>query len=67
MKHTAWFLLACAIATAAHAEEYTLFHPVPNDEMRSMSTKRPSKTDSTATLDAGHCLSLLRFQALYGR
>lgn len=40
-------------ATAAHAE-YTLLNPVPDDEMRAMSTERPSKTDSAVTIDAGH-------------
>ena len=47
-------LAFCAISSGALADEYTLFNPVPADKMRPMSTERPSKSDSTTTLDAGH-------------
>lgn len=53
MKH-AFVLAGLLAATTAQAEEYTLFNPVPDDKMRTLNTERPSKTDSTTTLDAGH-------------
>ena len=34
--------------------QYTLFNPVPRDELRSMDTDRPDKTDTPYTIDAGH-------------
>jgi hypothetical protein len=33
---------------------YHLFHPVPADRMRDLSTDRPDKTESPYTVDAGH-------------
>ncbi|MBX3390772.1 MAG: transporter [Phycisphaeraceae bacterium] len=34
--------------------QYTLFSPVPRDQMRPMSTDRPDVTESPYTVDAGH-------------
>lgn len=53
MKNTGWVIALCTAAGAAHAEDYNLFNPVPDDKLRPMSTERPSKTDSAITLDAG--------------
>lgn len=39
---------------ALAGENHTLFNPVPDAEMRAMTTERPSKTDSPFSLDAGH-------------
>lgn len=36
------------------AEKYSLFHPIPKDQMREMQTDRPDVTESPFTLDAGH-------------
>jgi hypothetical protein len=33
---------------------YTLFDPVPDDQLRSLCTDRPTKTNSPCTVDAGH-------------
>ena len=33
---------------------YTIFNPVPVDQMRSFSTDRPTKSDTPYTVDAGH-------------
>jgi hypothetical protein len=51
-----WLALAmtAAIASTAHADDYTLFNPVPDDQMRDMNTERPSRSDGAITLDAGH-------------
>ena len=53
-----------SVATIAQAGEgHTLFNPTPDDQLRPMTTERPSKTDSPYSLDAG------RFQIesnLYG-
>ena len=38
----------------ADKSTYTLFHPVPRELMREMSTDRPDKTESPYTVDAGH-------------
>lgn len=38
----------------ADKSRYTLFDPVPRDQMREMSTDRPDVTESAYTLDAGH-------------
>jgi outer membrane putative beta-barrel porin/alpha-amylase len=34
--------------------QYTLFDPVPSNQMREMGTDRPDKTNSPITIDAGH-------------
>jgi hypothetical protein len=34
--------------------QYTLFDPVPTDQLREFETDRPDKTDSPITIDAGH-------------
>jgi hypothetical protein len=54
-------LLGCGAALAAltpwaayAGSDNTLFNPTPEKEMRSMTTERPSKTDSPYSLDAGH-------------
>ena len=39
---------------APDKSQYTLFNPVPDDQMRSFSTDRPTKSDSPYTVDAGH-------------
>lgn len=38
----------------AYSGQYSLFNPVPKDKMKAMSTERPSKSDSSYTIDAGH-------------
>ncbi len=60
-----WFILGMAAGSAAaelrpeaprpaDKSSYTLFHPVPRELMREMSTDRPDKTESPYTVDAGH-------------
>jgi hypothetical protein len=46
----------CTAGTAAAQDksEYHLFHPVPAEHMREMSTDRPDTTESPITVDAGH-------------
>ena len=39
---------------AASKAAYNLFHPVPGELLRDMSTDRPDKTESPFTVDAGH-------------
>jgi len=39
---------------AMSGEGNTLFNPTPDDQVRAMTTERPSKTDSPFSLDAGH-------------
>ena len=41
-------------APAPDKSQYSLFNPVPDDQMRSFSTDRPTKSDSPYTVDAGH-------------
>jgi hypothetical protein len=41
-------------AEAPDKSGYHLFHPVPHELMRDMSTDRPDKTESAYTVDAGH-------------
>lgn len=41
-------------ATIADKSQYTLFNPVPTDQMRSFATDRPTKSDTPYTVDAGH-------------
>ena len=43
-----------SVSSAADKSNYTLFHPVPEAEMRDLDTDRPDKTNSAITLDAGH-------------
>lgn len=38
----------------AYSGQYSLFNPVPQEKMKSMTTERPSKADSSYTIDAGH-------------
>ncbi len=48
---------ALAFAANVRAEDksqYNLFNPVPESEMRSFSTDRPTKANSPYTVDAGH-------------
>ena len=58
-------LAACALAMLAGAAygdapdatdkwQYTLFDPVPSDQIRDMETDRPDVTNSPSTIDAGH-------------
>lgn len=37
-----------------HAVKYSLFHPVPANQLRDMETDRPDVTESPFTVDAGH-------------
>lgn len=56
-------LLITATGYANAEQGHTLFNPTPDDQLRPMSTERPSKTDGPYSLDAG------RFQIesnLYG-
>lgn len=54
--------LAISASSLAHAQstplpdksQYTLFNPVPVDQMRDFSTDRPPKANSPNTVDAGH-------------
>jgi hypothetical protein len=56
------FLLALGSCEAAFAQsavapdksEYTLFNPVPDDQMRDFNTDRPPKANVPYTVDAGH-------------
>jgi hypothetical protein len=41
------------VSSSAQASEYNLFNPVPDNKLRSMTTERPSKTDSPFTVDSG--------------
>ena len=44
----------CLLSSAGYAaERNTLFNPTPDDQLRPMTTERPSKTDSPFSLDAG--------------
>ncbi len=51
-------LLPTGLAWAADAtpdkSQYTLFNPVPDDQMRAFATDRPTKSFSPYTVDAGH-------------
>ncbi len=55
-----WVLLAGLSPTLLDADSdaehrgYTLFHPVPQNQLRPMSLDRPDKTESPYTVDAGH-------------
>lgn len=47
--------LACvALSTAARADDYSLFNPVPDDSLRPFCTDRPTKNTGVCTIDAGH-------------
>lgn len=48
------FLVTIFAVNTAHAEKYSLFNPVPAAKLRPISTERPSKSNSVATIDAGH-------------
>lgn len=47
-------LIAVQALVAADKSDYTLFHPVPEAELRDFNTDRPDKTNGSVTLDAGH-------------
>jgi hypothetical protein len=57
-----FFVLAQGASTAVLAQsadapdksQYTLFNPVPDDQMRDFNTDRPPKANSPFTVDAGH-------------
>ncbi len=40
--------------TTPEKKRYHLFNPTPREQMRDMATDRPDKTESPATVDAGH-------------
>lgn len=44
----------CTGQQQAHQENHSLFHPVPQGQMREMETDRPDVTESPFTVDAGH-------------
>lgn len=46
-----WLVVQSASAQDA---DYHLFHPVPRDQMRELSTDRPNTTQGPLTVDAGH-------------
>ncbi|WP_051349405.1 transporter [Chryseobacterium gregarium] len=48
------FLSSLCSGQQAHQENYSLFHPVPQGQMREMETDRPDVTESPFTVDAGH-------------
>jgi hypothetical protein len=61
MKKTLAFLLGiaafipfCSSAQQQAGVKYSLFHPVPKEQMREMETDRPGITESPFTVDAGH-------------
>jgi hypothetical protein len=39
---------------AVDKRQFTLFYPVPSDDLRDMDTDRPNKTNTPHTIDAGH-------------
>jgi hypothetical protein len=45
--------LSAAPASASDKNQYSLFNPTPDAQLRSMSTDRPDKTESPYTVDAG--------------
>lgn len=57
-----WFVLGCSVwPWAVHANDanssaaaYSLFDPVPDDQMRPFCTDRPTKGTGPCTVDAGH-------------
>ena len=47
---------------------YTIFNPVPGDQLRDMGTDRPNKTNGPTTIDAGHVqFEIGAFDYLYYR
>jgi hypothetical protein len=61
MKKTLVFLAGilalfpfCSSAQQQTGVNYSLFHPVPKEQMREMETDRPGITESPFTIDAGH-------------
>jgi hypothetical protein len=46
-------LLLASTSFASAGQDHTLFNPTPDDQLRPMTTDRPSKTDSPYSLDAG--------------
>jgi len=53
------FLSLSLLCSNTHAEEktrtdYTLFHPVPDSEMRDFEADRPGKSESPISIDPGH-------------
>ncbi len=45
---------AAATSPAPDKSIYTLFDPVPDSQLRSLNTDRPTKSNSPVTVDAGH-------------
>ena len=45
---------AAGIAAAQDRGPYTLFNPVPESQLRELTTDRPDTTESAFTVDAGH-------------
>jgi hypothetical protein len=39
---------------SADKSQYTLFNPVPDNQLRDMDTDRPNRTNTPTTIDAGH-------------
>jgi hypothetical protein len=54
-----WLVIGIGVAFAQSADQsgksqYTLFNPVPDDQMRDFNTDRPPKANVPYTVDAGH-------------
>src|ERR1700681_4588156 len=52
-----WALVGDALPSAEPGPDksnYSLYNPVPDDQMRPFSSDRPGKTHSSLTVDAGH-------------
>jgi hypothetical protein len=50
----AFFICVLLTFTNANAEKYSLLNPVPKNKAREMTTERPTKSDSSHTIDSGH-------------
>ena len=50
----AGLVMFAGAATAQDKSQYTLFNPVPADQMRPFNTDRPTKSNVPYTVDAGH-------------
>ncbi len=46
--------IALPVCTPVQGDSYSIFHPVPEDELRDMVADRPDTTESPLTVDAGH-------------
>jgi hypothetical protein len=51
---SALFMPLCSFAQQQASPKYSLFHPVPKEQLREMQPDRPGITESPFTVDAGH-------------